>query len=88
MAVAPGGAFLRVSICLLGRFAVTIDTTSNTGLRMLLAGNARVRLTDSRLSELALEGRYEQTAPGSADPPGRFTLTRVVTSESAQRSDR
>jgi hypothetical protein len=70
------------------RFAVTVDARSSSGLRVFLTGDAHVRLSDSQLSELTLEGRYEQTTPGSNDPPGRFTLTRRITSEAAPRSAR
>lgn len=56
-------------------FAVKLDASSETGLRMELAGDARVRLRDASLSRLALEGGFE--APGGN--AGRFTLRRVVT---------
>ncbi|MDB4934791.1 MAG: hypothetical protein JWP87_1763 [Labilithrix sp.] len=70
------------------RFAVTLDATSSSGLHMLLTGDANVRLRDSRLEELTLEGRYEQTTKGRTDPPGSFVLTRRITSESEARSAR
>ena len=83
-----GSALLAEALGDHARFAVTLDASSDTGLRMWLTGDARVRMRDARLSELTLEGRYEQTAAGSTEPAGKFTLSRRVTSESEPRKGR
>jgi hypothetical protein len=69
-------------------FKITLDAASETRLRLEVAGEARVRLRDARLSELALEGRYERLDPGAPDPPGTFEVRRTVTSEGEARSAR
>ena len=69
-------------------FALTLEASSERGLRMVLAGEARVRIHDASLSDLSLEGRYENTAPGANEPPGTFVLQRHVTWEEALRSGR
>lgn len=70
-------------------FDVTLDAASESGLHLEVSGEARVRLTDAQLVELALDGRYETVAgAGAAEPPGTFSLRRTVTSDPAPRSDR
>jgi len=79
-------------------FEVTLDATSETGLHLEVSGEARVRVRDAQLMELALDGRYENVsgasgasgAGGSAgpEPPGTFSLRRSVTSDQAPRIDR
>ena len=63
-------------------FEVTLDAASESGLHMELSGEARVRLRDAQLVELALDGRYETTPDaGPSEPPGTFSLRRSVTSD-------
>ena len=69
-------------------FKVSLDAASESGLHMDVEGEARVRLRDARLSALLLEGRYERSGPGAAEPPGTFELRRTVTSEGEARSGR
>jgi len=66
-------------------FAVKLDASSAGGLHMVVAGEARVRLRDARLSDLALEGTYEEpkagtpsTTPPEPARPGSFRLRRSV----------
>jgi hypothetical protein len=63
-------------------FEVSLDAASESGLHLEVSGEARVRLRDAQLVELALDGRYE-TKPnaGRSDPPGTFSLRRSVSSE-------
>ena len=67
-------------------FVVSLDASSENGLRMELSGEAHVRLRDASLSDLSLDGRYELAS--GKEPPGHFTLRRRVTSDPAPRSDR
>ena len=69
-------------------FKISLDAASENGVRMVVAGEARVRLRDAQLSELVLQGRYEREGPGPAEPPGTFDLRRTVTSEGEARSGR
>ncbi len=69
-------------------FEVTLDATSESGLHLEVSGQARVRLRDAQLVELALDGRYESVAGGNSEPPGTFSLRRTVTSDQAPRIDR
>lgn len=63
-------------------FDVSLDAASESGLHLEVSGEARVRLRDAQLVELALDGRYETTPDaGASDPPGTFSLRRSVTSE-------
>jgi hypothetical protein len=77
-----------------GVFAVSLDASSDSGLRLEVSGEAHVRLADARLSDLLLSGRYElqpkrgKNAGGPIEPPGTFTLRRRVTSDPTPRSDR
>jgi hypothetical protein len=70
-------------------FEVSLDAASESGLHLDVRGEARVRLVDSQLVELALDGRYE-TGPdaGTSDPPGTFSLRRTLTSDLAPRIGR
>jgi hypothetical protein len=54
----------------------------------LVSEEARVRLADSRLEELALDGPYEVEGASGAEVSGTFSLRRRVTSAPASRSDR
>lgn len=58
-------------------FTIAIDATSQTGLRMDVKGEARVRLRDARLTTITVAGTYDH-AKGSAEEPGSFALRRVV----------
>lgn len=58
-------------------FAVVIDGTGSNGLRIVVKGEARVRLRDARLVQLVLDGTYDH-ATGSASDPGTFSLRRTV----------
>jgi len=69
-------------------FKVSLDAASESGLRMEVEGEARVRLRDARLSELVLAGRYERSGPGTPEAPGTFELRRKITSEGEGRSGR
>ena len=77
-----------------GVFTVSLDASSDAGLRLEVAGEAHVRLADARLSDLTLAGRYERLPAkdaknaGPIEPPGAFTLRRRVTSDPTPRSDR
>lgn len=72
-----------------GVFALTLDASSDGGLRMLVAGEARVGIRDSQLAELSLDGSYETRADaGPPEPPGTFALRRrmeALTSASEPR---
>ncbi len=57
-------------------FAITIDATGSNGLRMVVNGEARVRIRDARLVHVSLDGSYDQTKGGS--DPGTFSLRRTV----------
>ncbi|MCW5834280.1 MAG: hypothetical protein KIS78_17915 [Labilithrix sp.] len=57
-------------------FALAIDATGRSGLRMVVKGEARVRLSDARLTLIAVDGTYDPS--GSASEAGTFTLRRTV----------
>lgn len=67
--------------------ALSLDATSESGLHMNVAGEARVRLADARLESLSLDGAYDVTKAG-AEVKGTFALRRRVTSDRAPRSGR
>lgn len=71
-------------------FSISLDASSDSGSRMELSGDARVRLHDAQLSDLSLDGRYERMNAKDAgiEPPGTFTLRRRITSDQEPRSDR
>jgi hypothetical protein len=70
-------------------FKLTLDASSDGGLRMSLAGEAVVSLGDAQLAELSLDGSYEtKKDAGGAEPPGTFSLRRTVTSDPSPRNDR
>jgi hypothetical protein len=58
-----------------GVFVVTLDATSQNGLRIEVAGEARIRLHDARLVSIQLDGTF--VGPDSSEP-GLFTLRRSV----------
>ncbi|MBX3220220.1 MAG: hypothetical protein KF795_06845 [Labilithrix sp.] len=58
-------------------FSVALDATGTNGLRMVVKGEARVRLRDARLTQIAVEGTYDH-ASGGVSEPGTFTLRRTV----------
>lgn len=55
-------------------FALTLDATGQTGVKMTVKGEAGVRLKDARLTSIALDGTYVQ----GTDEPGTFTFRRIV----------
>lgn len=57
-------------------FAVTISANSKQGVRMTVKGEAHVRVSDSRLVLLTLEGTYDAGARDATT--GAFTLRRGV----------
>jgi hypothetical protein len=57
-------------------FAVDLDATSTSRLRMKVEGEAQVRLRDAWLMNLDLRGSYAHE--GSADVPGSFSVQRRV----------
>jgi hypothetical protein len=59
-------------------FTLGIDATGSNGLRMVVKGEAKVRLRDAHLTQIALDGSYD-LAKGSASDPGTFSLRRTVT---------
>jgi len=59
-------------------FAVSLDATGSNGLRMVVKGEAKVRLRDAWLKQIALDGSYD-LADGSRSEAGTFTLRRTVT---------
>lgn len=63
---------------------VTMEATSETGIKMRVAGVAKVRLADSWLVELDLSGSYE----AAAGPTGKFELHRAVIAEAAASTGR
>jgi hypothetical protein len=69
-------------------FEISLDAASESGLRLEVHGEARVRREDARLSELVLRGGYEPKDRGSTDPPGSFEMRRTVTSEGEARNAR
>jgi hypothetical protein len=70
-------------------FTLTLDASSDGGLRMNVAGEARVGLRDAQLAELSLDGSYEtKKDAGVAEAPGTFSLRRVVTSDPSPRIGR
>ncbi len=58
-------------------FTIAIDATGTNGVRMVVSGEARVRLRDARLVQMAFDGTYDRVG-GSAADPGTFTLRRTV----------
>ncbi|MBX3186330.1 MAG: hypothetical protein KF819_04910 [Labilithrix sp.] len=60
-----------------GVFEVSLDASSEGGLRMKVHGEARVRLRDARLTSLDFSGSYAE-ADASPAPAGTFRLTRRV----------
>jgi hypothetical protein len=56
-------------------FAIALDASSEGGLRMKVTGEAVVRVSDSRLVRVVLDGTYEHA---NGDPPGRFSYRRDV----------
>lgn len=69
-------------------FATSLDASSESGLRMQVAGESRVRLANSRLEDLSLEGTYDTTTAAGVEVTGTFSLRRRVTSGQAPRSAR
>ncbi len=61
-----------------GVFTVKLDASSTSGLRLVVSGEARVRLKDARLSDLALEGTYEEPKGTPDAAPGTFRLRRTM----------
>jgi hypothetical protein len=59
-------------------FAIGIDATGSNGLRMVVKGEAKVRLRDARLTQIAVDGSYD-LPKGSASDPGTFSLRRTAT---------
>jgi hypothetical protein len=63
-------------------FAIAVDATGQSGLRMDVKGEARIRIRDARLASIALEGTYDHpkgsVAPGDPSEPGHFVLRRIV----------
>jgi hypothetical protein len=59
----------------LAAFAVTIAASSQTGMKMDVRGEAKVRLRDSRLASLLLTGSYSGGATGTS---GDFSVRRIV----------
>jgi hypothetical protein len=60
-------------------FAVTLDATGRNGVRMTVKGLAQIRLRDSRLVGVHVEGTYlPQAAVGDAGTTGTFVLDRTV----------
>ena len=57
-------------------FAITIDATGSNGLRMVVKGEARVRLRDARLVQISADGSYDHVKGGP--DPGTFSLRRTV----------
>jgi hypothetical protein len=68
-------------------FALSLDASSDSGMRMRVSGEARVRLADARLEDLSLDGTYE-VAKAGAETSGSFSLRRRITSGPERRSDR
>ena len=58
-------------------FALTIDATGSNGIRMVVSGEAKIRLRDARLVEIALDGTYDR-AMGPGPDPGTFSLRRTT----------
>lgn len=61
-----------------GVFAVKLDASSTSGLRLVVSGEARVRLRDARLSELALDGTYREPKALPDAEPGTFRVRRTT----------
>ena len=72
-----------------GVFKVSLDGSSESGLVMRLAGEARIALADAELVEMSLDGDYEtKRDAGPPEPPGTILYRRKVTSDPAPRTDR
>lgn len=72
-----------------GVFKVSLDASSESGLVMRLAGEARIALADAELVEMSLDGDYEtKKDAGPPEPPGTILYRRNVTSDPSPRSDR
>ena len=72
-----------------GVFKVSLDASSESGLFMRLAGEARIALVDAELVEMSLEGDYEtKRDAGPPEPPGTILYRRKVTSDPSPRTDR
>lgn len=61
-----------------GVFAITIDARGQSGIRMDVKGEARIRLRDARLVGIALDGTYDHPKGALATEPGKFALRRTV----------
>jgi hypothetical protein len=66
-------------------FAVSLDATSQSGIRMDVRGSATLHLHDATLESLTLDGTFDGALAGPtsrppASTPGKFSLRRTVRS--------
>ncbi len=70
-------------------FEVSLDASSESGLHMVVKGEARIALANAELVELSLDGTYDPKDSGGAPGAGgTITYRRRVTSGQEPRSDR
>ncbi len=70
-------------------FEVSLDASSESGLRMVVSGEARIALANAELAELSIEGHYEpKKTSGTPEPGGSISYRRRVTSGPSPHSDR
>ena len=70
-------------------FEVSLDASSESGLHMVVKGEARIALADAELTELSLEGTYDtKKTAGAPESGGVVSYRRKVTSDPSPRTDR
>jgi hypothetical protein len=70
-------------------FEVSLDASSESGLHMVVSGEARIALADAELVELSLDGNYDpKKTTGAPEPGGSLSYRRRVTSDPSPRNDR
>ena len=70
-------------------FEVSLDGSSESGLHMVVSGEARIVLATAELAELSLDGQYDPNkTSGTPEPGGTIRYRRRVTSDPSPRTDR
>ena len=70
-------------------FEVSLDASSESGLHMVVSGEARIALATAELAELSLDGQYDpKKTSGTPEPGGKIRYRRRVTSDPSPRTDR
>ena len=69
-------------------FEVSLDASSESGLHMVVSGEARIALASAELAELSLDGHYDPSkTSGTPVSGGTISYRRRVTSDPSPRSD-